>query len=454
MTEQDLTGRLRDRYPSRSRPVGFYPLPTTRVAPGAFASRYRPVPTPGPRRGLLYVHVPFCRQRCAFCRFYPGPYRDGSADTYTETVLAEAAAWGALRAADPLAAPIEAVFLGGGSPSALSIEQLTRVVRSLRDSFPFVDPTEITLEWYPKDADPEKFAAAAALGVSRVSFGIQTWNPVTAKGMGTWHTADQADLVLATAVAAGFTNFNIDLMLNVPEQSLDDALRDVERALSWQPSMISLNPLEVTEGTPLAMRARRTGFRERDDEKQAWLHEARQPLLAAGYRHQRARNFALPGRHHRYNRATVGIDYDIVPIGPGAYGFVGGWALINALTPDAWAAAVGGAGISVHGLEAPSNDELRRSFAVTSMLELFEDTVAYQRQFGNALADDFPFVGELLDMGAMKARDGKLWLVEEAAIFSDDVGTEFSSSTQGALFARHLKVGRTRTASQYFPVGG
>lgn len=175
-------------------------------------------------------------------------------------------------------------------------------------------------------------------------------------------------------------------------------------------------------------------------------------LFQHGYEHQRARNFAQPGHRHQYNARTHGIDYDIVPMGPGAYGFVGGWALVNTIDAATWSEVARTTGISVAGVTPPSPDELRRSFGITSMIELAVDADAYQRQFGTALVEDFPFLLELLDLGVLRASGSHLVIEQEAAVFADNVCGEFSSTQQGQLFARHLQVGRSKVASQYFPV--
>jgi len=288
--------------------------------------------------------------------------------------------------------------------------------------------------------------------VTRISLGIQTWNPATAQAMGAWHTGEQADAALAAVRAAGFEHVNVDLMLNVPGQRLEEARGDIDRALAWTPGMISLNPLELAVGSPLALRSSRQGFAESDADKLHWLNELRELLFQHGYEHQRARNFARPGHRHQYNARTQGVDYDIVPMGPGAYGFVGGWAVVNAIHADDWSEATRTAGLSVAGVTAPTDDELRRSFGITSMIELAIDPAAYSDQFGTALTDDFPFVLELLELGIMLPADDRLVLDQAAAIYADDICGEFSSARQGQLFARHLQVGRSKVASQYFPV--
>src|SRR5205823_1899831 len=114
----------------------------------------------------------------------------------------------------PDAEPIEAIFFGGGTPSALTVAQIAHILTAIRDSFEVSADPEITVEWYPKDSDSAKFGALRQIGVERVSFGVQTWNPRTARSLGAHHSAEDADAVLALAKRTGFRGVNIDLMMN------------------------------------------------------------------------------------------------------------------------------------------------------------------------------------------------------------------------------------------------
>jgi oxygen-independent coproporphyrinogen-3 oxidase len=454
MTE--LSSLLAQRYPRRTRPIGFYPLPSQRLESGTFDERFEPFPTAIPRTGLLYLHVPFCQQRCSFCRFFVNFYRDADVEQYVALLLEEIRRWGRLRDRTPNSGPVEAIFFGGGTPSALDPSQLARIIGALRDSFEFAPKPEITVEWYPKDADAGLFDAVRELGVNRLSFGVQTWNPRTAEALGAHHSGDDVEAVLTLADEAGFRLVNIDLMMNVPGQTVEEMLEDLERALAWRPAMISTNPLEVTAGTLLAIKAKREAFVERDAAKRRWLALATERLREAGYAHQRMRNFARDGLIHRYNRACLGIAYDIVPLGPRAYGFVGGWALSNALTVEDWGRLMSDPAsdsVSVIGVAEPTLVEMKRSFVIASLLELRIPAVVYRNEFGCALSDDFPFVAHLVEDGALLEDEGTLLLSQDAIPYADDIGAETYSSSQHELFARHLAIKqRAKDASQYFPV--
>ncbi|GEM_PF-6299227 len=448
----ELKRALERRYADRSRPIGFYPLPEQRVGGDEFASLYRPVPELGSRTGLLYIHVPFCTQRCSFCRFFSGTHGDEKAEVYVSSALAQVERWAALRRQDEAAGPIEAIFIGGGSPSSLSARQLGRLLDGVQDRLPFSPRFEITVEWYPADQDPDRFETALRCGVNRFSFGVQSFDDEILRAMGSRHSAADALLMAGRAAATAEVKFNIDLMANVPGQRLDSHVDDIEIAVSTGAHNISLNPLELTPGTPLAAQAATIGFDEIDMEKRRWLEVTRHLLLEKGFAHQRARNFVRPEARHRYNAATTGVSYDIVPVGPGAYGFVGGWAVHVEPNLAQWHRLVAEGSVGVSATCIPSTDELKRSFLVTSLLELEFDRQGYTSVFGSDPLQDFPPLASLASLGALTTVGDMLRLEDPAVLYADDISSELYSPGQRESFASHLTTNRREGTTQYFPV--
>lgn len=448
-SHEALRDALSRRYATRTAPIGFYPLPSTEVAVGAFEQRwsaYRPEVT---RRGLVYVHVPFCRQRCQFCRFFPGGHSDRRAEQFLDAARREIEVWADRRRSDPSTGPIEAVFVGGGTPSALTPDQMCTLLGAVRQAFDVPGGAEITMEWYPKDAEAEKLAAAAECGVNRISIGLQSWSAEILSALGAHHTPAQGEALIDAVAAAGFDAVNIDVMATVAKDGLEPHIADLRRAIAANPAMISVNLLELAGGSPLARR----WVAPADGEKRRWLARAAAELAERGYAHQRVRNFYRDGKLHAYNRTTVGVSFDIVPIGPGAYGFVGGWPVINAISFEDWRERVASGHDAVAGCAPPSDDEMRRAFVVNSLLELSIDTADYHCLFGTRLTDDFPSLEQLIAEGVFeRGRDDVFALHSVAREYADDVSSEVFSSFQSAAFDAHLNVGRSRSRSQYFPL--
>lgn len=436
------------RYAERKRPIGFYPLPSTDVAPGEFHARWRPYRPDRERAGLVYLHVPFCRQRCGFCRFYPGVHTDERSNQFVDVARREIDLWAERRALDPSSGPVQAAFIGGGTPSALSARQIEVVLRHVADAFALPVNAEITMEWYPKDAVAEKLIVARECGVNRLSLGVQSWNPHILQTLGAHHSPADSDALLAAVFDAGHDNINVDVVADVSVHAVGDHIEDLQRAVGAGATMISVNLLELAAMSPLSRRRSEAS----GDEKRQWLAAASAYLLGAGYEHQRVRNYFRAGRFHKYNRATTGALFDIIPVGPSAYGFIGGWPIINAIDFNEWRDRIVSGADAVTGCAAPTDDEMRRAFIVNSLLELEIDCVAYQDMFGSALTDDFPSLTDLVGRGWLLAVGTRLVLHPVAREFGDDVSTEVFSDFQRNAFDAHLSIGRTRQRSQYFPL--
>jgi coproporphyrinogen III oxidase-like Fe-S oxidoreductase len=202
----------------------------------------------------------------------------------------------------------------------------------------------------------------------------------------------------------------------------------------------------------MAAQAAAIGFDEIHAEKRRWLEITRHLLQSRGFAHQRARNFARPGARHRYNAATTGVSYDIIPVGPGAYGFVGGWAVHVEPNLAQWHRLVAERSLGVSAICVPSTDELRRSFLVTSLLELEFDRHRYASVFGSDALEDFPSLAALASLGAFTAAGDMLRLNGPAVLYADDISAELYSQGQMESFASHLNTRRREGTTQYFPV--
>jgi len=435
---------LREMFPERARPVGFYPLPTTR-SDVPFDPNWVGKYTDGERTRLLYFHVPFCNQRCHYCRFYPGPNSRGIEERFLTGAVEQLTWWGSVLGDQPT--NVSAAFFGGGSPSALTPGGMSALFDAIRGAFKVASDAEITMEWYPADGDADKFDTAIEHGVTRFSIGAQSWNPKVLKALGCHHDPKQVDHLLEMLRNRQIDNFNVDLMSNVPGQNLDDHLADVQRAASMGAAMISTNILELASGTPYSAIG---GTEAGSAEKRRWLYETSRALHGLGYTNQRARNFYRDDHLHRYNRLCSGLGFDIIPVGPGAYGYVDGMPVISEPDRALWQqhAAAG----AVSGYSRTSDAELRRAFVVNSLLELGLDADVYSRLFRASPFDDFSMLAELRDRGVLR-EEASAWRLSQTGIeFADDINVSMYSNIQRDLFARHLRTGRSKQQSQYFPV--
>ncbi|HEY3842579.1 MAG TPA: radical SAM family heme chaperone HemW [Acidimicrobiales bacterium] len=277
----------------------------------------------------VYVHVPFCRERCDYCAFATYTDRDHLMARYTEACVTE------LRrlTADGLA-PATSVFFGGGTPSRLDPALLCRILSAV----PRRAGAEVTVEVNPEDADEAHLGAYRAAGVTRVSFGLQSTNAHVLAGLGRRHVPGAAARIAAAVSGAGFPTWNLDLILGGAGETDDDWARTLHEvlALPTPPPHISAYALTVEPGTPLA----RAKDRHPDDDILARRYELTEEILtAAGYHWEEISNWALPGHECRHNHLYWDQE-DYVGIGSGAHSHRDGERWWNVRTPERYLAAI------------------------------------------------------------------------------------------------------------------
>lgn len=276
----------------------------------------------------IYIHVPFCQSRCAYCDFYSTTLL-AHREAYVNTLCRELRH----RLPELKGEPIKTIYFGGGTPSTLTIEELKRIQESIfhLSSFHF-QLEEITLEANPDDLTEEYVQGLRTLPINRVSLGIQSFHDRTLRLVGRRHTAQEAIDAVRRLQQAGLTNISIDLIYGLPGESIEDWTYSLDQAIALGVKHISAYHLTYEEGTRL-WRMQEQGLVAPIDEEQSIqsFELLREKLLAAGYEHYEISNFALPGYHSLHNSSYwQGTAY--VGIGPGAHSYDGRnrrWNLSN-----------------------------------------------------------------------------------------------------------------------------
>lgn len=259
----------------------------------------------------LYIHVPFCARKCPYCDFYSCAYRPDTAKRYTDAVCRN------LEALHGTA--YDTVYFGGGTPSLLPAEQITRIADTLRMHCTVAENAEITLEANPLTVTAERLSAWKKAGISRLSLGVQSFQAEVLHTLGRKHTPQQAKDAVCRAADAGFRNLSLDLMLGLQCQDADTLAADIAEAVSLPATHISAYLLKIEEHTPFG--ASPPALLSDDAEAERWmqLHDA---LTAKGFVHYEISNFALPGFESRHNCKYWRCEpYDA--IGPAAHGCTG-----------------------------------------------------------------------------------------------------------------------------------
>ncbi|WP_278834030.1 radical SAM family heme chaperone HemW, partial [Mitsuokella multacida] len=198
----------------------------------------------------LYIHIPFCRQKCFYCDFPSFAGRERYEADYTDALCRELAVQGVL-CREKWGSP-RTIYMGGGTPSLLPTGRLEKILQAIADVFGDAADREFTVECNPGTVDAAKLRALCAGGVNRLSFGVQTFDDTLLKKIGRIHTGAQAREAMALARAAGFQNVSMDLIYGLPGESLAELERDLEAMVALEPEHISIYGLQLEEGTAFA----------------------------------------------------------------------------------------------------------------------------------------------------------------------------------------------------------
>lgn len=411
----------------------------------------------------LYVHIPYCVQKCGYCDFnsYAGSNPDEQAG-YVQALLTEMERWA--RRPEMQGVTVPTVFVGGGTPTMLAGEHLAAVLRGIREQFHLAPDAEVTIEANPGtlDVESDKLRLAFEAGANRISFGVQAYQPELLQRLGRIHTPDQVERAVTLARDAGFTNINLDLMYGLPGQTPQDFRETVSWALSLRPTHISAYSLIVEEGTPFFVdyEAGRLQL-PAEEAEETMFYDGKRLLEAAGLEQYEVSNFALPGFRSRHNQ-VYWRNEPYLGLGCGAHSFLelqAPLANLGAPRPRLTASRVqGGAGVEtapgqpgqryrfwnlktpVAYRQALERDQLPveagepldapAEMAETMMLglRLLEGVSEerFTRRFGRSMAEVYgATIRKLTDLGLVEMDNGHLRLTGRGLRLGNQVWQEF-----------------------------
>ncbi|MSR47299.1 MAG: radical SAM family heme chaperone HemW [Planctomycetes bacterium] len=262
----------------------------------------------------LYVHVPFCIRRCAYCDFATAPYDDASAKAYVPRLLAELERV-------PTGAAMRTVFFGGGTPTALNEPELEQLLAAVRDRIRLQPGFEWTCEANPESVTPAKARLLREHGVNRVSLGAQSFQLSVLSALGRDHSPDHVFRALDLLRAAGFERLTLDLMFAAPGETNAELERDLDTLTAQQLDHVSAYCLTYEPGTPLTrMRAEGRVTPQDEDAELVQYRIVRERLAAAGLAHYEISNYAREGQESRHNLVYWrGEEYFGIGLGAGSY---------------------------------------------------------------------------------------------------------------------------------------
>lgn len=269
----------------------------------------------------IYVHVPFCVRKCGYCDFYSVAGGEEERDRFGALVERE---MDLLLREFPGEAgvPADTVYFGGGTPTVLGPDRLTRLLAAIRARFPVTADAEITAEANPGTVTGDDFLRLREGGFNRVSLGVQSFRPGTLAALGRIHSVDDVRAAYRDARRAGFSSVGIDLIFGNPGQDAAGWQEDLDLAVTFLPDHLSAYALSPEPGTPIHAAVARGEVALPDDDTVAGMYDAaRETLRAAGYRHYEISNFSRPGKECRHNLKYWRRE-GYVGLGPSAHGML------------------------------------------------------------------------------------------------------------------------------------
>lgn len=279
----------------------------------------------------VYLHIPFCRSICPFCSFAVCKDNGNLHDKYIKGMLKEMIIHSKILEEKKQKVSeekklsgqkfLESIYLGGGTPSRLSIPEVSELLTNVRAHFPWSSQIEITFEMNPEDVIPEYLNDLVKIGVNRLSLGGQSFQTSTLRKLGRCHKVSELRRACKAIVNSPLNNWNIDLMFGIPEQSNAKFKEDVEEALSYKPPHISLYGLEIHERTPFGQNAKiRKWVTEHQEQYEKMYLWATDRLEKAGLLQYEVSNFSKKGNEGR-NNLLVWSGQDYLGFGAGAHSF-------------------------------------------------------------------------------------------------------------------------------------
>lgn len=248
----------------------------------------------------LYIHIPFCVQKCKYCDFLSMTAGEETKERYVEALMGEISYWG--RRLEKKEVVLETVYFGGGTPSVIGAGNLTRILDRVRKCFPVMEGCEITVEVNPATIDGEGLTELRKKGVNRLSIGLQSARNGELKLLGRAHSYEDFQRVFEGARQAGVWNINVDLISALPGQSVEDYRESLQKVIGLKPEHISAYSLILEEGTPFYdSYVNHPELLPDEETDREMYHLTKEMLNAAGYERYEISNYALRGFESKHN---------------------------------------------------------------------------------------------------------------------------------------------------------
>ena len=365
----------------------------------------------------LYIHIPFCKSKCHYCDFCSLAGTDSELiDRYTDELCRRKKEW----KKRCNGRSFDTVYLGGGTPTLLNSCQAARIINTARECFDITSDAEITVECNPATASAERLADWRALGVNRISIGVQSAVDTELKLLGRIHKFSDAVDTVNEARAVGIDNINIDLMIGIPDQTRDSLEYTLARYLELNPNHISAYCLSIEEGTRFY--EKRESLNVADSDEVVQMYETVSAILSAnGYEHYEISNFAKSGFRSQHNTHTWQCR-EYLGLGVAAYSYFDGERFGNSRDIEAF---LRGEDIVCESYRPDKSERMAEYVMLGLRLREGIDTREFERLFGV----DFESVygercNKFVRSGQLVRENGRVFFTRDGWLLSNAVLSE------------------------------
>ncbi len=363
----------------------------------------------------LYIHLPFCLQKCAYCDFVSYTDCYDLENKYIDALLQEFSQYRGMQ--------VDTVYLGGGTPTSLKNKSLVRILDGAFSTFRIADNAEITVECNPKTASYDTFSALLDSGVNRLSIGIQSLDDAVLSRIGRIHSAEDAINCVNMAQKAGFHNISGDLMFGLPGQTMESLMKTLDGFSKLSLTHISCYGLILEEGTPLFSRVESGSEILPDEDTEYEMYaQINRSLQAQGFSRYEISNFAKPGMESRHNMRYWNCG-EYAGCGAGAHAYLSG---VRFCHTDSVPAYIDNPTKRLEETVVKAEDAvsefmmlgLRKTEGVLQSEFLKRFGFSMHERFGNVIQ-------KYIDMGLLAEKEGRLYFTERGVYVSNSVLCEF-----------------------------
>jgi len=369
----------------------------------------------------IYVHIPFCKKLCNYCDFYHVIANDDRSD-FLKALKKEA-----YFRKDYLGQePVSTIYLGGGTPSVLSVSETGSLLSHLENNFNIEKDSEITIEINPDDITPEYLKDLRKLNINRISLGVQSWRDEDLHMLNRRHTARQAEEAINAAINAGFTNITIDLIYGIPGMSSDDWAANLDKSFSFGINHLSAYHLTIEPGTVFG-KMKKNGLLEEVDEEESTtqFNILAEKAAGAGFVHYEISNFGKPGFFSVHN-TNYWKQVPYLGLGPSAHSFNRYSRQWNLLDLKKY---IKHAGSDKQLFEKEELDLKTRfnEYIMTSLRTMWGIDLEYTERTFEKEGYDYVInmAGKFINYGLMKQEKNTLILTNQGMMISDNIISEF-----------------------------